>query len=61
MDPPARYRHTTDNLKAQAARFRLFRCVHDPNRLFDAAGVRLDDLSSLTWAVHLGDRNRMER
>jgi hypothetical protein len=59
--PPETYRDPAGDLKRQAARFRVFRCVRDADkRLIDAAAITLRDVR-ITWTVHLANRKGVAR
>jgi len=54
--PPESYRDPAGDLKRQAARFSVFRCVRDAGRhLVEATEVTLWD-ARITWTVHLANR-----
>jgi L-Lysine epsilon oxidase N-terminal/L-lysine epsilon oxidase C-terminal domain len=60
--PTAKYRDAHGFIKRQAARFRIFECRRDATgKLVEAAEVRLDDVWSITWTVHLANRKGTAR
>src|SRR5262245_6089474 len=56
VSPPSRYRDPAGDLKRQAARFRLFRCVRDAGRRLLAADEVTPREARITWTVHLANR-----
>lgn len=55
--PPDAYRDRAGDLKRQAARFRVFRCVRDEHRrLVEASELDLAAAGGITWTVHLANR-----
>jgi hypothetical protein len=62
LEPPRKYRDPDGDLKRQAARFRLFRCVRDDRRqLIGSAEIDFRSVRRLSWTVHLVNRKGAAR